>query len=60
MDWQTNMDFDQDNPLNFLIYTGTLLDVLGLIKKQMDTMEESEHDTEQISNDSFSHRYDGK
>ena len=60
MDRQTNADFKQVTPLNFLIYTDTLLDNLGLVKKQTDTMEESEHATEQSSDDSFSHHSGGK
>ena len=60
MDKQTNVCFKQGDPLNFLIYTDTLFDILGLIKTQMDMMKESEHDTEQSSDDSFSHHSDGK
>ena len=58
-DKQTNGDFEQGDLLNFLIYTDTLLDILGLVKTQMNTKEESEHDIEQSSDDSFSHHSDG-
>lgn len=35
MDKQTNVDFEQDDPLNFLVYTDTLLDIPGPLRTKL-------------------------
>lgn len=45
MDRQTNADFEQDSPFDFLNYKDMLLENLGPVKKQTDMMKQSEHDT---------------
>ena len=57
---QTDVDFKQDTCLSFLIHTDMVLEILGLVKKKTNTAEETKDDTEQSSNDSFSHHSDGK
>ena len=60
MDSQTDVDFEQCTCLSFIIHTNTVLEILGLVKKQSDMAEETEDDTEQSGDDSFSHHSDGK
>ena len=43
-----------------VIYTDMILDILGLVKKHRDMAEETEDDTEQSGDDTFSYQSGGK
>ena len=57
MNKQSVMDFEQETPLSFCIYTGMFLECVGIIKKNNNLAEETEDNTENDSNDTLSHQF---
>jgi hypothetical protein len=57
---QTDADFEHETTLSFFIHTNTVLEILGLVKKNSNKTEETEDHTEQSSDNSFSHHSDRK